>query len=100
MPLSHGERRLKLESVKTRLEQSLLRWHYNLEQTRQDAARVEGLLAAWQKKWSSRREQIFRRLTMIESQLEKLVESAEPVVRLSVVGIPADADERTSLGPF
>ena len=100
MPLSHSERRLKSESVKTCLEQSLLRLHYNLEQTQQDEARVKCLFAAWQKKWSSRREQIFRRLTMIESQLEKLAESAEPAVRLAVVGISADADEMTSMGPF
>ena len=50
----------------------------------------------WQKQWSSRRELIAHRLTLIEEQLEKLNQTLEPTSRppqLVVFGMPHDSDE-------
>ena len=100
MSVSHHEDHEQLEAVKSRLGQSLIRLHQNLEHNRQKETDVENLFSMWQQKWSSRREQISRRLEMIESQLEQLTEQAGEVPQFAVVGVPPDADEMISMGPF
>ena len=83
------------QQVKSRLDQSLLRLHQAQEEDgRLGADTVENLLTAWQKKWSTRRDEISQRLQLIEKQLGRL-DRAEKVPRLSVVGIPADATSAT-----
>ena len=97
---SQAEDRRKLVSVRSRIGQSLIRLQRNLEQTRHEEDQVESMFNTWQEKWSNRRDQIARRLELIETQLESLAGDADDSPRLAVVGVPPDADEMTSMGPF
>jgi hypothetical protein len=44
------------------------------------------MFAEWQSRWASRREQIVRRLEVIDSQLEALASPGAGQLRLAVVG--------------
>ena len=99
MFLSEIRDRGKIESVRSRLGESLIHIHFSLEQTRQEEQRVDNLFLAWQEKWSSRRDQIVKRLELIETQLEELARKETRPPRLSVVGLPHDAHEMTSMSP-
>lgn len=72
-------------STKSRVGESLRRLHQHLEQTRTVEQHLENQFETWQEKWSSRREQISQRLTVIDSQLEQLVQSNRPRPQLSLV---------------
>ena len=100
MPSSPLEGRRKLDSVKSRLGRSLVQLHRDLEHNRNEEARVESLFVSWQKKWSHRRDQIARRLAMIETQLEKLARQTEQPPQLAVVGLPFDAEQMSSMAQF
>jgi septation ring formation regulator EzrA len=78
------------------LGRSLVRLHRNLERNRNEEARVESLYVSWQEKWSNRRDQIARRLALIETQLDQLAEQTERPPRLAVVGAPLDAEQISS----
>jgi len=84
----------------SRLGQSLLRLHRTLEQSRTEQENVESLMKSWQARWSTRRDEIARRLELIESQLQQMGRSAPPAPRLSVVGAPADGGEKSSMRAF
>lgn len=85
MPSSQCEGRERLESAKSRLGEALLRLQSSLEKTRGQENRFNATLNLWQQKWSSRREQIRRRLAAIESHLEQFSEPAESAPQLSLV---------------
>lgn len=72
--------------VKSRLGESLLRLQHNLDQTRHNAVLAQDQFDTWQERWSHRREQIARRLELIDSQLEQLAQSNLPRPQLAVVG--------------
>ena len=97
MPSSQLECRSKLESVKSRLGRSLIQLRRDLEHNRNEEARVESLFASWQEKWSHRRDQIARRLAMMETQLEKLAGQTKQSPQLAVVGLPFDAEQVSSM---
>ncbi|MGE3316696.1 MAG: hypothetical protein AB7O26_16385 [Planctomycetaceae bacterium] len=82
---------------KSRLGQSLLRLHQTLEQGRAAEEGVETLLSSWQKKWSTRRDEIANRLELIEQQLDELGRPSTAGPRLSIVGVPIDADQMTGM---
>ena len=100
MPSSQLEDRRELQSVKSRLGRSLVRLHRNLEHNRDEEARVDSLFSSWQQKWSNRRDQIARRLALIETQLDQLAEETEQPPRLAVVGVPVDAEQISSMAQF
>ena len=77
-------------SSKSRLGESLLRLHRRLEQSRDEENQGENLFRIWQMKWFGRRDQISRRLELVESQLKKVSQTGTTRVRLSVVGTPGD----------
>ena len=84
--------------AKSRLGLSLLRLHQKLEKSRGEEASVETLLNSWQKRWSTRRDEIARRLETIERQLEQMGRPSEPEPHLSLTVVHADADQRSPLG--
>ena len=70
---------------KSRLGESLLRLHHNLDQTRTTAQLAEDQFQLWQERWSDRKEQISRRLELIDRQLESLVQMHQRRPQLSLV---------------
>ncbi len=91
----------QLDSVKSRLGRSLLRLHRSLEENREQQDRVDSVFTLWQSKWTSHREQITRRLALIEAQLAKMGTPAEQQPpQLAIIGVPTDGDEMTPMGPL
>ncbi len=85
MPLcEHGATELR-RPHKSRLGESLLRLQHSLEQTRSSERTAEDQFQNWQERWMERREQISRRLELIDRQLEALVQSYQHRPHLSVV---------------
>lgn len=70
---------------RSRIGASLRRLHDTLESTGRIESQVVSQFAAWQQKWSSRRDQIAQRLEVIDSQLEQLVQHHLRPPQLSVV---------------
>jgi hypothetical protein len=70
---------------KSRLGESLLRLHNNLDQTRTTVQHAEDQFQQWQARWSDRKEQISRRLELIDRQLEGLVQRHQQRPQLSLV---------------
>jgi len=95
MPTDQQEAEALQVSSKSRLGESLLRLHRRLEESRDEESRGENLFRIWQMKWFGRRDQISRRLELVESQLQRVSQQGTTTVRLSVVGAPGD-DEPTS----
>ena len=98
MPLCEHRATDLRRHTKSKLGESLLRLQQNLNQTRTTAKAAEGEFQQWQERWSDRREQISRRLELIDRQLESLLKDQEPRPQLSVVaahphedGAPHDA---------
>ncbi len=86
MPLcEHGATDIR-RPCKSRLGESLLRLHQNLDQTRANDKAAEDQFHDWQERWSDRKEQISRRLELIDRQLESLVQTHRRRPQLSVVG--------------
>jgi uncharacterized protein YukE len=74
MPLcEHGATENIRRNHKSRLGESLLRLNQNLEQSRTTERIAEDQFHDWQERWSERKEQISRRLELIDRQLENLV---------------------------
>jgi hypothetical protein len=93
MPLcEHGATDIR-RTCKSRLGESLLRLHQNLDQTRASDKVAEDQFHDWQERWADRREQISRRLELIDRQLESLVQRHQRRPQLAVVGEPQWDDE-------
>jgi hypothetical protein len=86
MPLcDHGATEIR-RPCKSRLGESLLRLHQNLDQTRASDRVAEDQFNNWQERWADRREQVARRLELIDRQLESLVQRHQGRPQLAVVG--------------
>jgi len=79
---------------KSRLGESLLRLHQNVDQSRTAEHTAEHQFHEWQERWSSRKEQISRRLELIDKQLETLVKMHQLRPQLSLVADPGHDDEQ------
>lgn len=97
MTLSPRAGRPPFRIEKSRLGQSLMRLHQTLEQGREAEEGVESLLSNWQKKWSARRDEISNRLELIEKQLDEMGRPMTSAPKLSIVGVPHDADQMTGM---
>ena len=71
---------------KSRLTETLRRLQQNLDEMHHTDASAEGQFDAWQERWSNHREQIARRLEMIDLQLDALVRNREARPQLTLVG--------------
>ena len=97
MPLcEHGATDIR-RPHRSRLGESLLRLHQNLDQTRTTEQAAEDQLSQWQERWSDRKEQISRRLELIDRQLESLVQMHQRGPQLSVVAAHETDDEQEAL---
>lgn len=97
MPLcEHGATEIR-RPHRSRLGESLLRLHQNLDQTRTTEHAAEDQLSQWQERWSDRKEQISRRLELIDRQLESLVQMHQRRPQLSVVAAHGTDDEQEAL---
>lgn len=97
MPLGeHGATDIQ-RPHKSRLGESLLRLHRNLDQSRTTEQTAENQFHQWQERWSDRKEQISRRLEVIDRQLENLVKLHQHRPQLSVVTAPAHDDEPAAI---
>lgn len=85
MPLSdHSASDLRRLS-KSRLTETLNRLNEHVEQARDCERITEQMFDAWQDRWSDRREQVSRRLELIDMQLEALIRGQQSRPQLSVV---------------
>jgi hypothetical protein len=82
--------------IRTRLEASLIRLQAALRKGIQREENDETLYMQWQHRWEGRRDELARRLTAIDSQLDDWAPKALSAPRLSVI---AETDE-TGLGPY
>lgn len=86
MPLcDHSSSDLRSAS-KSLLGGTLLRLQQNLNQTHDSQSSSENQFETWQERWSDHREQISRRLELIDVQLEALARSRQARPQLSLVG--------------
>lgn len=81
--------------MRTRLEDSLIRLQTVLRRGIQREQTDESLYAQWQTRWADRREELARRLTAIDSQLESWEPESRCVPRLAVV---SDCEESMLFG--
>jgi len=81
--------------LRTRLEVSLIRLQAALRRGIQREATDESLYAEWQDRWAGRRDELARRLTAIDSQLDSWAPNRLDSPRLAVI---TEANE-TGLGP-
>ena len=81
--------------LRTRLEDSLIRLQTVLRRGIQREADDETLYAQWQSRWAGRREELSRRLTAIDSQLESWAPESRSTPRLAVLG---DCEETAMFG--
>lgn len=86
MPLCDNSAPDLRRSTKSRLTDTLLRLQQNLNDMRGSEASAEIQFEAWQERWSDHRDQISRRLELIDVQLEALVQSRQTRPQLSLVG--------------
>jgi len=104
MPISGDDALVRndSESITSPLGQSLLRIHKGIKQASRDETRAESVFKSWQTNWSGRRDQIARRLAIIEDQLERFAQNqAEPSPQLSIYNMPAvETDEFMSMSGF
>ena len=96
MPLCEHDATEIRRPHRSRLGESLLRLSQNLDQTRTTEQRALDQFHKWQERWSDRREQISRRLELIDRQLESLVQTHERRPQLSVVTAHAHEEEQTA----
>jgi hypothetical protein len=82
--------------IRTRLEASLIRLQATLSRGIQREATDDTLYAEWQSRWAGRREELARRLTAIDSQLDSWAPKGLDAPRLAVI---AEADE-PGFGPY
>src|SRR5262245_54247390 len=97
MPLcEHGATETR-RNYRSRLGESLLRLHQNLDQTRSTEQVAEHQFHQWQERWSDRKEQIARRLDLIDRQLESLVQMHQRRPQLSLVVAQPHDDEHVAV---
>ena len=88
MPIGHSVAAVTTGTVRltrSRIGASLRRLQHTLESTGRMESQAADQFASWQEKWSSRRDQISQRLSVIDSQLEQLVQHHMRRPQLSVV---------------
>ena len=88
----------RFESVRSRLGDSLIRLHNEVQQTKEQEQQTDDLFEQWQNQWKRRRQQIAERLELIERQLQPLDPTGEEPPRLAVVGVPSDAQNMVAMG--
>jgi hypothetical protein len=71
--------------IRTRLEASLIRLQAALRRGIQREATDESLYAEWQNRWAGRREELARRLTAIDSQLDSWAPNGPDAPHLAVI---------------
>ena len=82
---------------RSRLGASLVRLMQNLDETRMAEIAAEDQLHQWQGKWSERRDQISRRLELLDLQLENLVQNEQGRPQLALVSGHVHDDEPLAL---
>ncbi|NOX56866.1 MAG: hypothetical protein GXP27_20980 [Planctomycetes bacterium] len=87
----------RFESVRSRLGDSLIRIHNEVQQAKDQEQRIDDLFEQWQGQWKRRREQIAERLEVIERQLQPVDPSGDQTPRLAVVGVPSDAQNMAAM---
>jgi len=97
MPLCEHDATEIRRPHKSRLGESLLRLSQNLDQTRTAEQRALDQFQKWQERWSDRRDQISRRLELIDRQLESLVQDRRP--QLSVVAHVHEDEQAVLMHP-
>jgi len=97
MPILRIDNRGSIDTVRSRLGDSLVRLHHERDKTKQQERQSDDLFQQWQSQWSSRREQIARRLEMIEGHLRTLNTSDSASPQLAVIGPPDDAARMMSM---
>jgi hypothetical protein len=85
----------RLTSATSRLGRALLKLNAALVRVEEREDRIEELLCAWDQSWEQRRSEILRWLSAADDAPPP--ESVEPVRSFNLVGMPADADEMTSI---
>lgn len=75
-----------LDFWKSRLQNSLLRLHDEIQMSEEEDRKNAILFETWQDQWTQKREQISQRLAMIEEQLERHFRSLQPRPEFSLVG--------------
>lgn len=81
--------------VPTRLETALARLNRALRNGARQGEAMESMFAQWQSRWSSRRDDIVRRLEAIDSQLDVWQPASDATPRFAVVS----ASEEPATGP-
>ena len=81
--------------IRTRLEASLIRLQAALRKGIQREENDETLYTQWQHRWEGRRDELSRRLSAIDNQLDSWAPKAPAAPRLAVI---VEADE-TGFGP-
>jgi len=82
---------------RSRLGASLVRLMQNLEEVREAENAANDQLHEWQDKWSLRRDQISRRLELLDRQLESLVQDQQSRPQLALVSGHSHDDEFLAL---
>ena len=78
-------------SIRSRLGETLLRLQRTLERSRQSEQDTERQFHLWRSNWSTKKEQIAKRLALIDAELERLVpERACGGPHLSIIGDTVD----------
>lgn len=85
MPLCDNSSSDLRRTSRSRLSETLQRLHQTVDQTRVVATAAESQFETWQQRWSAHREQIARRLELIDMQLEALAREHQPRPQLSLV---------------
>jgi hypothetical protein len=90
--------------LRTRLEASLIRLQAAQRRGIQRETTDESLYAEWQDRWAGRREELARRLTAIDSQLDSWAPKGLDSPRLAVITETNEAGfepcDETGLGPY
>ncbi|HEV8071461.1 MAG TPA: hypothetical protein VGP76_27345 [Planctomycetaceae bacterium] len=90
--------------LRTRLEASLIRLQAALRRGTQREATDESLYAEWHDRWAGRREELARRLTAIDSQLDSWAPKGLDSPRLAVITEASETEfetcDETGLGPY
>ncbi len=77
--------RVHHKSVNSCLGESLRRLKNNLQQIRSSQEQDSGEFDAWLKQWSRRSDQIAKRLELIDSQLDDILEVTPPPPHFKIV---------------
>ena len=85
MPTITRESRTDLESARSDLGKSLLRLQHNLKLVKEKEICYENLATEWKNKLSNRREQISRKLKLLESQLDNIMQEPSAPPQLAIV---------------